>query len=128
MAYQTLTVEIDDYVALIRLARPEALNALNSQLVGELAEPGPSEEALHRAQEIAGDHGVPEGLIFLDVASDVPISADDEPPLVVLSNGQSRPLHEVSFLLGRLFNATFTRVRLVFPAELREPMRRAFGS
>ena len=38
MAYQTLTVEIDDYVALIRLARPEALNALNSQLVGELAE------------------------------------------------------------------------------------------
>ena len=38
MAYQTLTVEINDYVALIRLARPEALNALNSQLVGELAE------------------------------------------------------------------------------------------
>ncbi|RYE94092.1 MAG: HD domain-containing protein [Myxococcales bacterium] len=98
------------------------------ELVGELAEPGPSEEALHRAQEIAGDHGVHEGLVFLDIASDVPISADDEPPLVVLSNGDSRPLHEVSFLLGRLFNATFTRVRLVFPAELREPMRRAFGS
>ena len=38
MAYQTLTVEIDDYVALIRLNRPEALNALNSQLMSELAE------------------------------------------------------------------------------------------
>ncbi|MCV2448000.1 enoyl-CoA hydratase [Paracoccus sp. DMF] len=38
MAYQTLTVEIDDYVALIRLNRPEALNALNSQLMGELAD------------------------------------------------------------------------------------------
>ncbi len=38
MAYQTLTVEIDDYVALIRLNRPEALNALNSQLMAELAE------------------------------------------------------------------------------------------
>ena len=38
MAYQTLTVEIEDYVALIRLNRPEALNALNSQLMGELAE------------------------------------------------------------------------------------------
>lgn len=38
MAYQTLTVEIDDYVALIRLNRPDALNALNSQLMGELAD------------------------------------------------------------------------------------------
>ncbi|WP_415182174.1 enoyl-CoA hydratase [Phaeovulum sp.] len=38
MAYQTLIVEIEDYVALIRLNRPDALNALNSQLLGELAE------------------------------------------------------------------------------------------
>ena len=38
MAYETLIVEIEDYVALIRLNRPEALNALNSQLLGELAD------------------------------------------------------------------------------------------
>jgi enoyl-CoA hydratase len=38
MAYETLIVEIEDSVALIRLNRPEALNALNSQLLGELAE------------------------------------------------------------------------------------------
>ncbi|WP_420343983.1 enoyl-CoA hydratase [Paenirhodobacter sp.] len=38
MAYQTLIVEIEDYVALIRLNRPEALNALNSLLLSELAE------------------------------------------------------------------------------------------
>lgn len=38
MAYQTLILEIEDYVALIRLNRPEALNALNAQLLGELAE------------------------------------------------------------------------------------------
>ncbi|HRO13836.1 MAG TPA: enoyl-CoA hydratase [Paracoccus sp. (in: a-proteobacteria)] len=38
MAYQTLIVEITDRVALIRLNRPEALNALNGQLLGELAE------------------------------------------------------------------------------------------
>lgn len=38
MAYQTLTVEIDDYVALIRLNRPEALNALNSALLRELGD------------------------------------------------------------------------------------------
>ncbi|WP_413867316.1 enoyl-CoA hydratase [Albidovulum sp.] len=36
MAYATLIVEIEDYVALIRLNRPEALNALNSRLVAEL--------------------------------------------------------------------------------------------
>lgn len=38
MAYQTLIVEIEDYVALIRLNRPEALNALNSQLLQELGD------------------------------------------------------------------------------------------
>lgn len=38
MAYETLIVETEDNVALIRLNRPEALNALNSKLLGELAE------------------------------------------------------------------------------------------
>ncbi|SOC06734.1 enoyl-CoA hydratase [Rhodobacter maris] len=38
MAYQTLIVEIEDSVALIRLNRPEALNALNSALLSELAD------------------------------------------------------------------------------------------
>ncbi|MCB1408830.1 MAG: enoyl-CoA hydratase [Rhodobacteraceae bacterium] len=38
MAYETIVVEIAHYVALIRLNRPEALNALNSQLLGELAD------------------------------------------------------------------------------------------
>ncbi|MEI4472750.1 enoyl-CoA hydratase [Frigidibacter sp. MR17.24] len=38
MAYQTLIVEVEDYVSLIRLNRPDALNALNSQLLGELAD------------------------------------------------------------------------------------------
>ena len=37
MAYETLIVEISDRVALIRLNRPDALNALNSTLLGELA-------------------------------------------------------------------------------------------
>ncbi|WP_111428844.1 enoyl-CoA hydratase [Rhodobacteraceae bacterium DSL-40] len=37
MAYETLIVEIEDHVAQIRLNRPEALNALNSQLLDELA-------------------------------------------------------------------------------------------
>ncbi|PPB82556.1 enoyl-CoA hydratase [Albidovulum inexpectatum] len=38
MAYETLIVEIEDDVALVRLNRPDALNALNSQLMSELAD------------------------------------------------------------------------------------------
>ena len=38
MAYETLIVEIEDYTCLIRLNRPDALNALNSQLMKELAQ------------------------------------------------------------------------------------------
>lgn len=38
MAYETLIVETEDNVTLIRLNRPEALNALNSRLLGELAD------------------------------------------------------------------------------------------
>lgn len=38
MAYETLIVEVEDHVALIRINRPEAMNALNSQVLGELSE------------------------------------------------------------------------------------------
>ena len=37
MAYETLIVEIEDYTALIHLNRPDALNALNTKLMQELA-------------------------------------------------------------------------------------------
>jgi enoyl-CoA hydratase len=37
MAYETLIVEIEDYTCLIRLNRPDALNALNTRLMSELA-------------------------------------------------------------------------------------------
>ena len=45
MAYETIIVEVEDHVALIRLNRPDALNALNDQLLTELG------EALAAAQE-----------------------------------------------------------------------------
>ena len=38
MAYETIIVEIEDHVGLVTLNRPEALNALNSRLLGELVE------------------------------------------------------------------------------------------
>lgn len=36
MAFETIIVEIEDHVALIKLNRPDALNALSQQLLGEL--------------------------------------------------------------------------------------------
>ncbi|HVI31706.1 enoyl-CoA hydratase [Phenylobacterium sp.] len=38
MSYETLIVEVKDGVSLVRLNRPDALNALNSILLGELAQ------------------------------------------------------------------------------------------
>ena len=38
MAYETLIVELEDHVATIRLNRPDALNALNTQLMRELGD------------------------------------------------------------------------------------------
>ncbi len=38
MAYDTLIVQVEDYVTLIRLNRPEALNALNQKLMQELVQ------------------------------------------------------------------------------------------
>ena len=37
MAYETIIVEVEEHVALVRLNRPDALNALNAQLLSELA-------------------------------------------------------------------------------------------
>ncbi|QBF29795.1 enoyl-CoA hydratase [Thalassococcus sp. S3] len=36
MAFETIIVEVEDHVALIKLNRPDALNALNQHLLGEL--------------------------------------------------------------------------------------------
>ena len=47
MGYETINVEVTDHVAVVRLDRPEALNALSSKLLGELA------RALRAAQEDA---------------------------------------------------------------------------
>jgi enoyl-CoA hydratase len=38
MAFETIIVEVEDHVALIKLNRPDALNALNSELLTELGQ------------------------------------------------------------------------------------------
>lgn len=45
MAFKTLIVEVEDHVSLIKLNRPDALNALNSELLSELG------AALREAEE-----------------------------------------------------------------------------
>ncbi|RKF13063.1 enoyl-CoA hydratase [Roseovarius spongiae] len=45
MAFETITVETEDHVTIITLNRPDAMNALNDQLMGELV------SALQAAQE-----------------------------------------------------------------------------
>ncbi|MCA8884630.1 MAG: enoyl-CoA hydratase/isomerase family protein [Rhodobacteraceae bacterium] len=50
MAYETLIVEIEDHIALIKLNRPEALNALNIRLMGELVDALAAIEANDKAR------------------------------------------------------------------------------
>jgi len=38
MAYKSIIVELDDHVSLIKLNRPDAMNALNTELLGELGQ------------------------------------------------------------------------------------------
>lgn len=38
MAFKTITVETNDHVTIIKLDRPESLNALNAELLGELSQ------------------------------------------------------------------------------------------
>lgn len=45
MAYETIIVEIEDHIAVMKLNRPDALNALNDQLLAELT------DALENAQK-----------------------------------------------------------------------------
>jgi hypothetical protein len=64
--------------------------------------------------------------VGVDVASDVPFEAAEEPH-VVYAKGPARPLSEVSFLLSRLKGETLERVRLVFAPELRGPITAAMS-
>ena len=52
MAYETLLIEIEDHVGLICLNRPEALNALNSQLLEELSDALTKMDASDRVRAI----------------------------------------------------------------------------
>ncbi len=77
------------------------------------------ERALAIAREVAREAGLePDAFVGLDHASDTPFSSRAELK-VIFPDGHARNLADVSFLLGRLHGEKLTRLRLMFPAELR---------
>jgi uncharacterized protein len=98
------------------------------ELFGEQATIDGRAHALAVARDVACQRGFdPDVYVGVDVASDEPFGARDAPLTVVYSKGPARPLHEVSFLLGRLAGQVLSRVRLVLAPELREPVTHALG-
>jgi hypothetical protein len=97
------------------------------ELFGEQAKPEGRARALDIARRIAKEQGFdPDVHVGVDLASDVPFEAAEEPQ-VVYAKGPARPLSEVSFLLSRLKGETLERVRLVFAPELRGPITAAMS-
>jgi uncharacterized protein len=97
------------------------------ELYGEAREPAARERLHARACEIARAHGFdPEHYIGLDVASDVPFDDSSDQLRVMFPTGPSKKPSEVSVLLERLRSERLERVRLIFPAELRDELAPAF--
>jgi HD superfamily phosphohydrolase len=98
------------------------------ELFGEQATLEGRTRALEVARDVARSRGFdPQAYVGLDVASDEPLGGAEGPLMVVYAKGPARPLHEVSFLLGRLTGQALSRVRLVMAPELREPVTHALG-
>ncbi|HEY4160069.1 MAG TPA: HD domain-containing protein [Polyangiaceae bacterium] len=96
------------------------------ELFGERATPEGRVEALDRAREIAARAGLePDVYVGLDAAATIAFDDGEDPLTVMFPGGVTRALADVSFLLGRLRGEQMERVRLIFPAELREPIVRA---
>lgn len=98
------------------------------ELFGEHATPDGRVRALDVARDVARRRGFdPDAYVGLDVASDEPFGGESAPLMVVYAKGPARPLHEVSFLLGRLAGQVLSRLRLVLAPELRDPVTHALG-
>jgi hypothetical protein len=98
------------------------------ELFGEQAQGEGRARVLATARDVARQRGFdPDVYVGLDVASDEPLGTLDAPLMVVFAKGPARPLHEVSFLLGRLAGQVLSRVRLILAPELRDPVTHALG-
>jgi HD superfamily phosphohydrolase len=98
------------------------------ELYGEAKTPAARIETLERARDAASRAGFdPNAYVGLDVASTIAFDDRDDPLSVVFPDDSTRPLADVSFLLGRLREEKLERVRLIFPAELRDAVLAAVG-
>ena len=98
------------------------------ELFGDHASVEGRVRALDVARDVARRGGLdPDVYVGLDVASDEPFGGEAAPLMVVYAKGPARPLHEVSFLLGRLAGQALSRLRLVMAPELRDAVTDALG-
>jgi HD superfamily phosphohydrolase len=98
------------------------------ELFGDQAGVDGRDRALAVARDVARAEGFdPDVYVGLDVATDEPLGASEAPLMVVYAKGPARPLHEVSFLLGRLAGQVLSRVRLILAPELRDRVTHALG-
>jgi HD superfamily phosphohydrolase len=98
------------------------------ELFGDHATESGRAQALEIARDIAKAHGLdPDAYVGLDFANVEPFGGAEDPLMVFYAKGPARPLHEVSFLLGRLAGQSLSRVRLVLSPELRAPVTHALG-
>ncbi|HVJ19641.1 MAG TPA: HD domain-containing protein [Polyangiaceae bacterium] len=95
------------------------------ELFGDQCEPEARLALLERARHAAREAGLdPAVYVGLDAASTIAFDDDSDPLMVMFPRGETRPLAEVSFLLGRLRQQKMERVRLIFAPELRESVER----
>lgn len=98
------------------------------ELYGEDVLPARREDAYEKVRAIANEAGFhPDYYTGLDVATDTPY-AEDSSLTVIFGTGRPRRPTEVSFVLDRLKDETLSRVRVVFPGELRQRVRDALAS
>lgn len=110
-----------------RLARRDLFKTY--EFFGPAGDPELCEQAVEVARDIAQSQGFdPDVYVGLDRAVLIPYDDSKQKLRVVFPDGHTQPLHEVSFLLGRLRGQKLEKVRLLFPAEIREHVVRELGS
>jgi uncharacterized protein len=110
-----------------RLARRDLFKTY--EFFGPACDPEVCEQAVDVARDIAKSQGFdPDVYVGLDRAVLIPYDDSKQKLRVAFPDGHTQPLHEVSFLLGRLRGQKLEKVRLLFPAEIREQVVRELGS
>jgi uncharacterized protein len=94
------------------------------ELFGDPSDPDPAASVLEIARELAIKAGFdPDVYVGVDRAVLLPYDDSKQKLRVLFPHGDSQPLHEVSFLIGRLRGQRLEKVRLLVPSEVRDALR-----